>query len=460
LATADIYAIAQAAGHPGRLVTCVSMLPVSHCALKPRKWPRWSGLFVNVLPVDTRTGFFSPLRHASFRSIWGASTLSLMAFWMTEVASAWQMRLMTDADPLLVASVYTVLQLPILLFVIPAGVITDLLDRRRIMIWTHVWLGASLAVLALLILSGSMTPLLLLLCLPLISLGQAIRMPGLSTLIPDMVHRREIPAAVSLNSIAQNASRVIGPALAGALIGLVGVAAVLGVNAMIMTLVALIFLRLRYSRAAGSGALSWPRFRDAINEGLHFAASTRWTRNILLRLGTFFACSASVPALMAVRFDDSVTYGLMYGCFGAGSLLGMIAIGWLGHRRLDARLSVGLLLCALCIVLLGLTDQILLSAALLLLVGATWVFCSNSIMVAAQMQLAPEMRGRGLSFVYAVGTAGLACGGLIWGIVARTTSPATSLVVAGLCLLAILALTHRLPIAAPPQVWQAKHVDA
>ena len=80
-----------------------------------------------------------------------ASTLSLMAFWMTEVACAWQMRIMTDADPLLVASVYTAMQLPILFLVIPAGVLTDLADRRRVMIWTHVWLGASLGLIAWLV---------------------------------------------------------------------------------------------------------------------------------------------------------------------------------------------------------------------------------------------------------------------------------------------------------------------
>ena len=375
-----------------------------------------------------RTRFFAPFRHAGFRSTWCASTLSLMAYWMTEVASAWQMRIMTDADPLLVASVFTVLQLPILLLVIPAGVITDLLDRRQVMIWTHAWLGLSLGVLACLILYGQMTPLLLLLCLPLISIGQAIRMPGLSTLIPDLVSRPEIPAAVSLNSIAQNASRVIGPALAGALIGLTGVAAVLGVNAFIMMLVVLIFLRLRYSQVNADEVLSWRRFVSAVHEGVRFAVSTQWTRNILIRLGTFFACSAAVPALMAVRFDDAETYGLMYGFFGAGSMLGMIAIGWLGHHRLDSRLSLGLLICALCIVLLGLNGSTAASAVLLLAVGASWVFCSNSIMVAAQTQLATTMRGRGLSFVYAVGTAGLACGGLIWGLVARATSPATALV--------------------------------
>ncbi len=391
----------------------------------------------------------APLANPGFRSLWAASTLSLMAFWMTEVACAWQMRLMTDADPLLVASVYTALQLPILFLVVPAGVLTDLLDRRRVMIWTHMWLGLSLCVLWWLVQSEQVTPLLLLLTLPLISIGQAIRMPGISTLIPDLVPSREIAAAVSLNSIAQNGSRMVGPALAGAIVAATGVAAVLALNAAFMAVITILFLRLAYQSERDPGGVTWRRFAGAVAEGLSFAASTGWKRNILLRLGTFFACAAAVPALMAVRFDDSETYGIMYGCFGAGSLAGLVAIGQLGHRRLDRRLTGGLFICALCIMLLGSTDNPALAGPLLAITGASWIFCSNSIMVAAQMQLARGMRGRGLSLVYAVGTACLAGGGLLWGAVARAYSPTAALGLAGACLLCLLAATHRLSIAAP-----------
>ena len=366
---------------------------------------------------------------------------------MTEVACAWQMRLMTDADPLLVASVYTALQLPIMLLVIPAGVLTDLADRRRVMIWTHVWLGFGLGILFWFTVSERITPLLLLIILPLIAVGQALRMPGVATLIPDLVSTRQIPAAVSLNSMAQTSSRIIGPALAGALIASTGVAAVLAVNATVMVFITFLFLRLRYRSEKNHLPLSRQGFFDAVTEGLRFTAATTWQRNILIRLGTFFACSAAVPALMAVRFDDSETYGFMYACFGGGSLLGLLVIGKLGHQRLDSRLSRSLFFCALLMMLFGTIDHPALAAPLLAGIGACWIFCSNSIMVAAQLQLDSSMRGRGLSFVFAVGTACLAAGGLLWGVVARTTSPTTALLTSGVCLLLLLAATHRLSIS-------------
>ncbi len=391
----------------------------------------------------------APLTNPGFSTLWGANTLSLMAFWMTEVACAWQMRLMTDADPLLVASVYTALQLPIVFLVIPAGVLADLSDRRHGMIWTHVWLGCSLGVLLWLTLSERITPLLLLICLPLIAIGQAMRMPGMAALIPEMVRTHQIPDAVSLNNFAQTGSRLLGPALAGAIIAGIGVAAVLALNTAIMAMIVLLFLRMSYRPENNGQGMTRQRFFGAVTEGLKFAAQTRWKRNILIRLGTFFAFAAAVPALMAVRFDNSETYGLMYACFGGGSLLGLLVISKLGYQQLDRRLSGALIVCALCMMLFGAFDGPLLAAPLLAGMGASWIFSTNSIMVAAQTQLEPGIRGRGLSFIFTLGTASLAGGGLLWGAVARAASPTVALIGSGACLLLSLTVTHRLSITAP-----------
>ena len=388
----------------------------------------------------------SPLSNPGFSMLWVANTLSLTAFWMTEVACAWQMRVMTDADPLAVAAVYTALQLPIMFLVIPAGVIADLSDRRRGMMWTHAWLAASMGVLLWLTWTGRITPLSLLVCMPLISIGLSMRMPAIAALIPEMVQTNQIPAAVSLNNVAQNGSRLVGPAVAGAIIAGLGVAAVLALNTAIMALIVLLFLFMRYRPEQSARGAKPQGFLAAIKEGVLFAALTPWKRNVLIRLSSFFACAAAIPALMAVRFDNSETYGIMYGCFGAGSLLGVLVIARLGYRRLNNRLNGGLLVSAACIMLFGLVDRPLLAGPLLACIGASWLFCLNSIMVAAQMQLEPAIRGRGLSFIYTLGTASLAGGGLIWGAVARGTSPAVALLAAGASLLLALAVTYRLNI--------------
>jgi hypothetical protein len=216
-----------------------------------------------------------------------------------------------------------------------------------------------------------------------------------------------------------------------------------------MAVVVVLFWRLRYVSDIPSQRVTLRLFGQTIGEGLRFAASTSWSRNILVRLGTLFVCLSAVPALMAVRFDDGATYGIMYGCFGAGALVGLLVIGQLGHQRLDRRLTGGLLVCAVCITLLGSTDLPALAGPLIAATGASSVFCSNSIMVAAQMQLGSSMRGRGLSFVYATGTACLASGGLFWGAVARASNPGIALATSGVCLLLLLSLTHKLRITTP-----------
>ncbi len=419
----------------------------------PLRLPRTGVVRVHDCPLVSHSakpsGFLAPLANPGFSTLWVANTLSLMAFWMTEVACAWQMRVMTNADPFLVASVYTALQLPIVFLVIPAGVVADLTDRRRGLVWTHAWLAFSLGVVLWLTLAGQVTPALLLVCMPLIAMGLAMRMPAVAALIPEMVHTDQIPAAVSLNNVAQNGSRLLGPALAGAIIAGLGVAAVLAVNTAIMALIVLLFLRMRYRPARHGREAAPQQFLSAFKEGLRFAAMTPWKRNILIRLGIFFACAAAIPALMAVRFDNSETYGLMYGCFGAGSLLGVVVISKLGYQRLDRRLTGGLFVCAVCMMLFSLTGRPLQAGLLLACIGGSWLFCLNSIMVSAQMQLEPGIRGRGLSFIYILGTASLAGGGLLWGAVARVSSPALALLASGVCLLLSLALTYHLSISAP-----------
>ena len=102
--------------------------------------------------------------------------------------------------------------------------------------------------------------------------------------------------------------------------------------------------------------------------------------------------------------------------------------------------------------LFGAFNRPVAAAPLLACIGASWIFCTNTIMVAAQTQLDPAIRGRGLSYIFTLGTISMAGGGLLWGAVARAVSPTAALVASGVCLLACLAATHRLSIAAPAAV--------
>ena len=151
---------------------------------------------------------------------------------------------------------------------------------------------------------------------------------------------------------------------------------------------------------------------------------------------------------MAVRFDDSTTYGIMYGCFGAGAIVGLVLVSRLrGRSEAEHRIAAGISGGALSLLLLGTTSQWLIAGPLLAISGASWTFCSNSYMVAAQLQLPNRVRGRGLSFVYATGMACLALGSALWGFIARLAEPGIALMLAGVCLFAGFLATRHLRIS-------------
>lgn len=370
----------------------------------------------------------------------------MSCYWMIEASCAWQMRVLSDADPLWVSLVTATLQFTVMLGVMPAGVIADIVDRRRLIIASHAWLGLVVGALCALHLAGWLTPGLLLAFLPAIALAQAIRMPVIGSALVDTVGRDSLAAAVALNALGQNASRIVGPALAGLLLGLGGAGLSLQVAIVGLVLAGAALATVGFERRRPRVALSMRRFLDDAREERDYLAATRWKRNLLLRSGGFFVCASAIPGLLPVVFGSGQVYGLMLACYGAGAVVGLLAI----HRPRSDRSSerrawVAQCVHAVALMLLGAAGDGAIAALPLLVCGAAWLALSNSLMTAAQLQLPAESRARGLSVVYAVGMAGLAVGGPVWGWVARHFGTGVGFAAAGLLSLVFVALTFRRP---------------
>src|SRR5438270_11481356 len=103
------------------------------------------------------TSAWSPLRYSLFRALWVASIVSNLGAWMEEVGEAW---LMTDqtTSPLLVSLLQTADSLPIFLLALPAGALADIVDRRRLLLFTQGWMCAAAAGLGMMTLFGLTTP--------------------------------------------------------------------------------------------------------------------------------------------------------------------------------------------------------------------------------------------------------------------------------------------------------------
>src|SRR5205823_7509863 len=119
--------------------------------------------------------------------------------WMQNVGAAWLMTSLTTS-PLLVALMQTATSLPIFLFGIPAGALADVVDRRKLLLVTQGWMLLAALVLGLLTLAGLASAWVLLAFTFFIGLGTALTSPAWNAIIPELVERKELPAAVALNS--------------------------------------------------------------------------------------------------------------------------------------------------------------------------------------------------------------------------------------------------------------------
>jgi MFS family permease len=132
--------------------------------------------------------------------LWVASIVSNLGTWMEEVSEAW---LMTDqtASPLLVSLLQTADSLPIFLLALPAGALADIVDRRRLLLFTQGWMCAAAAALAVLTLLGLTTPWVLLAFTCALGVGTALNVPAWQAITPELVSRAELPAAAALGGV-------------------------------------------------------------------------------------------------------------------------------------------------------------------------------------------------------------------------------------------------------------------
>ena len=164
---------------------------------------------------------FAPLSVPVFRMLWLTWMAANTCMWMNDVAAAWLMTTLTTS-PILVALVQSASTLPVFLLGLPSGALADILDRRRYFMASQFWVAAVAVVLAIAIVSGGMSAPLLLALTFANGIGLAMRWPVFSAIVPELVSRPQLPAALALNGVAMNASRIIGPLLAGAIIASAG----------------------------------------------------------------------------------------------------------------------------------------------------------------------------------------------------------------------------------------------
>jgi MFS family permease len=195
------------------------------------------------------TDAFAPLRRPLFAVLWGATVLGNVGSFMRDVTSGW-LATEVSTSPAAVALVQAAATLPVFLLAIPAGALSDIVDRRKFLMIVQAFLAVVSAVLAFLSATGHITIATLMLFTFLGGAGAALIGPAWQSIVPELVPRNEMKGAVALGSLGFNLARAIGPAVGGMLLAAASAAVTYGVAAISCLLVI--------------GALWWwPRKADA-----------------------------------------------------------------------------------------------------------------------------------------------------------------------------------------------------
>lgn len=390
---------------------------------------------------------FAPLSVPVFRMLWLTWLAANTCMWMNDVATAWLMTTLTDS-PALVALVQTASTLPVFLLGLPSGALADILDRRRYFMVTQFWVAAVAVVLCVAILWGGLNPYLLLALTFANGIGLAMRWPVFAAIVPELVNRQQLPAALALNGVAMNASRIIGPLVAGAIIASAGSAWVFVLNA-VLSLVAG-FTIMRWRRQPMPNPLGRERLTSAMRVGLQFVRESPPMRAVLWRISIFFLHATALLALLPLVARDlqgggAGTFTLLLASMGAGAVSAAMFLPRLRQMMsLDQLVARGTLLQALATAVVAIAPNVYVAVPAMLVGGAAWITTANSLTVAAQLALPNWVRARGMS-IYQMSIMGAtAVGAALWGQVAALSSVHMSLALAALTGVLVMALVQRL----------------
>ncbi len=391
------------------------------------------------------------LHHRRFLLLWSGLLISIAGSQMQLWALFWHIRTITD-QPIALGMVGLARIVPVIIFSLIGGAVADVLNRRRILFLTQS--GMALVALALgwLTLTGQIDLWHIYLLTALQAIAQAFDGPARQALVPNLVPKQDLPNAFSMNSIANQAGAIAGPAISGFIIAAGGLAYVYIFNAVsfLAVIAALVFMgsveQIKSSSVRNS-VVSLP----AIQEGIRFIINSPLiiSTMILDFFATFFASANTLMPIIArdVLHVGAVEYGWLSAAQAIGAMIAAVVISQLREiKKQGAVFMMAVVVFGIATTLFGATRYLLVALAALVIVGAADTVSTIIRNTIRQLATPDYIRGRMTSVNQIFFHGGPQLGEVEAGVVAQLFGAPLAIISGGIgCILAVIWIARRWP---------------
>ncbi|MGH9981454.1 MAG: MFS transporter [Nitrososphaeraceae archaeon] len=383
----------------------------------------------------------SPFTSSLFRTLWIAALFLYIGASMYDVGASWLMTSLAP-NPLFVSLITTATTLPIFLFALPSGTLSDIFDRRNILIITCAYMLIISLILGMLTIVGVTTPIVLLIFTFAIGAGMTMIRTPIIPIMSGLVSSSELPAALTLSAVAGNLGRIVGFAVGGFIVAIVAPWAVFFLNSASFIGMIVVLSRLpKKSQINQQSSLPPENIIRAIRAQVRYIRYSQAAHVLIVRAGLFTLCSSALLSLLPIlaKHDlglDSTGFGLLLGSFGTGSVIGGIII----LPKLRSKVSVESLitasigLLAIVIFAMGYLRDFAILCVIMGIGGVAYITIISKFYTIG-IKSAPKWIGARVLAVYLLTlNGGLAVGSVIWGSMANTLGIQITLSVASLAL--------------------------
>jgi MFS family permease len=401
-------------------------------------------------PDTARRYGFGALAHPNFRLFFIGQGISLIGTWMQNIGEGWLILDLTNS-PFYVGLTSALSSLGVLLFSLYAGVLADRTDKRRFIIFMQVAFMLEAFAVSILVWTGVVQVWQVLLLATLLGIASAFDIPMRQSFVIEMVGKDDLMNAIALNSSLFNGARVIGPAIAGLLIGAVGIAWCYFLNGLsyIAVIAGLLMMRLPPRTQPVATTSAWAGFREV----WAYLRGDQRLRVLMLLTAILSVFGFPYISMMPVFARDVLGhgaegYGVLTSSIGVGAVIGALAIA-LYSARIRARgrlMLVGGAAFGILLILFAASRSLGLSIALLAFAGCAMIV-NNSLTNTLLQTAAPDhLRGRIMGFYSFVFVGMAPFGAFVFGVVAEHVGAPITIAAGGaIVVLAVLIAAWAVP---------------